>query len=90
LAMRPCANDLDNSMQLLYQSQHYHVIEYSDVDGYEVMNKSAKVCAYFQGPAAAAFREDFSKVLSEDPSAANVDEYLGEFDSLMTMPIVVH
>ncbi|MFL6579245.1 MAG: DUF3567 family protein [Burkholderiales bacterium] len=77
-------------MQLVYESPHYHVIEYSDIDGYEVTNKTARVCAYFQGPAAAAFRDDFSKVLAEDPSADNVDEYLGEFDSLMTLPIVAH
>ena len=79
-----------NHMHLVYESQHYHVIEYSDIDGYEVTNKSAQVSAYFQGPAAAAFRDDFSKVLAEDPSSENVDEYLGEFDSLMTLPIVVH
>lgn len=77
-------------MHLVYDSPHYHVIEYPDIGGYEVTNKSAHVCAYFQGPAAAAFRDNFAQVIADDPSADSVDEYLCGFDELMTLPIVVH
>lgn len=77
-------------MQLVYESQHYHVIEYSGMGGYEVTDRLANVCAYLEGPAAAAFRDDFSRVLAEDPSDYAVDEYLEGLDSLMTLPIVFH
>jgi len=42
------------------------------------------------GAAAAAFRDNFAKVIAENPSIDSVDEYLGGFDSLMTLPIVLH
>ena len=77
-------------MHLVYDSQHYHVIEYSDIGGYEVSNKAAHVCAYFHGPAAAAFRDNFDRVIADDPSVDSVDEYLCGFDGLMTLPIVLH
>jgi hypothetical protein len=77
-------------MHIVYDSQNYHVIEYSGIGGYEVTNKSEHVCAYFHGQAAAAFRDDFAKVIAANPSIDSVDEYLGGFDSLMTLPIVLH
>ena len=36
-------------MHIVYDSQNYHVIEYSGIGGYEVTNKSEHVCAYFHG-----------------------------------------
>ena len=77
-------------MQIVYDSQHYHVIEYSGIDGFEVTNKSAHVCAYFHGAAAAAFRDNFAKAVADNPSVNAIDEYLGGFDSLMTLPTVLH
>lgn len=77
-------------MQIVYDSQNYHVIEYSGIDGFEVTNKSAHVCAYFHGPVAVAFRNNFAKVIAENPSIDSVDEFLGGFDSLMNLPTVLH
>jgi hypothetical protein len=78
------------NMHIVYDSQNYHVIEYSGIGGYEVTNKSEHVCAYFHGQAAAAFRDNFAKVIAANPSIDSVDEYLGGFDSLMTLPIFLH
>ena len=86
-----CAvNFPDTGMQIVYNSQNYHVIEYSGIHGFEVTNKSAHVCAYFHGSVAVAFRDNFAKVIAENPSIDSVDEFLGRFDSLMTLPTVLH
>ena len=77
-------------MQIVYDSQNYHVIEYSGIDGFEVTNKSAHACAYFHGPVAVAFRDNFAKFVAENPSVDSVDEFLGGFDSLMNLPTVLH
>jgi hypothetical protein len=77
-------------MQIVYDSQNYHVIEYAGIGGFELANKTERVCAYFHGPAAAAFRDSLAKVIAENPSMDSIDEYLGGFDSLMTLPIVLH
>lgn len=77
-------------MQIVYESQNYHVIEYSGIDGFEVTNKSAHACAYFHGPVAVAFRDNFAKVIAANPSIDSVDEFLGGFDALMTLPTILH
>lgn len=77
-------------MQIVYDSQNYHVIEYSGIGGFEVTNKSAHVCAYFHGPVAVAFRDTFAKVIAANPSIDSVDEFLGGFDALMTLPTILH
>jgi hypothetical protein len=78
------------TMQIVYDSQNYHVIEYSGIDGFEVTNKSAHACAYFHGPVAVAFRDNFARFIAENPSVDSVDEFLGGFDSLMNLPTVLH
>jgi len=77
-------------MQIVYDSQNYHVIEYSGIDGFELTNKSAHACAYFHGPVAVAFRDNFAKFIAANPSSDCVDEFLGGFDLLMTVPTVLH
>ena len=88
---RACAAHFaDANMQIVYDSQNYHVIEYSGIGGFEVINKSAHVCAYFHGTVAVAFRSNFAKVIAENPSIDSVDEFLGGFDALMTLPTILH
>ena len=77
-------------MQIVYDSQNYHVIEYSGIDGFEITNKSAHACTYFHGPAAIAFRDSLAKFVAENPSVDSVDEFLGAFDSLMNLHTVLH
>lgn len=77
-------------MQIVYDSTNYCVIEYGDVDGFEVTNKSAHAGAYLHGPAAIDFRDGLAKAIADDPTTDNVDAFLGEFDALMTLPTVLH
>jgi hypothetical protein len=39
---------------------------------------------------AAQFREHVRKLIEEEPTLDEVDEFLGQFDSLMTQPVVLH
>jgi len=77
-------------MQIVYDSQNYHVIEYSGIDGFEVTNKAAHVCAYFHGPVAVAFRDNFAKVIAGKSHDRFGRRVLGRFDSMMTLPTVLH
>lgn len=77
-------------MQIVYSSQHYHVVSYPDVEGYELVNKPAGAGAYIHGSVATAFRENLEKVLAEDATVESIDEFLGGFDALMHQPTSVH
>jgi hypothetical protein len=45
---------------------------------------------FIDGVMAARFREDVQKLMDEDQSLDEVDEFLGQFDSLMQQPVVLH
>jgi hypothetical protein len=78
------------NMQIVYSSQHYQVVQYAGIEGYEVINKPAGVGTYLQGEVAAAFRQSLAKVVAEDPSVDSIDDFLGGFDALMNQPAVMH
>ncbi len=77
-------------MQIVYDSKHYRVVEYSGVDGFEVTNKAAHAGTYFHGVAAIDFRDNLARAIADDPTTEAVDEFLGGFDSLMNQPVVLH
>jgi hypothetical protein len=88
---RTCAINLaDANMQIVYSSQNYHVIEYPESAGFELINKSAHAGTYLHGQFAAVFRDGFAKAVAEDPSVESVDEFLGGFDDLMILPTTLH
>jgi hypothetical protein len=88
--MRAKAQERTNAMQVVYSSQHYHVVSYPDVEGYELVNKPAGAGAYIHGTVASAFRENLEKVLAEDATVESIDEFLGGFDALMNQPTSIH
>ena len=76
-------------MQIVYNSQNYHVVEYDGTVGYELINKPAGVGIFLSGDVAVAFRDNFARVVAEDSSADSIDDFLGGFDALMNQPAVM-
>lgn len=85
-------------MQMIYNSPNYCVVEFPPQDGhvamksggYEIVDKNARRELFIDGAMAARFREDVQKLMEEDQSLDEVDEFLGQFDSLMQHPVVLH
>jgi len=85
-------------MQMIYNSPNYCVVEFPPQDdhgamqsgGYEIVDKNARREIFIDGAMAARFREHVQKLIEEEPSLDEVDEFLGQFDSLMTHPVVLH
>ena len=85
-------------MQMIYNSPNYCVVEFPPQDGhvamrsggYEIVDKNARREIFIDGVMAARFREDVQKLMDEDQSLDEVDEFLGQFDSLMQQPVVLH
>lgn len=85
-------------MQMIYNSPNYCVVEFPPQDGhmamksggYEIVDKNARREIFIDGAMAARFREDVQKLMEEDQSLDEVDEFLGQFDSLMQHPVVLH
>lgn len=85
-------------MQMIYNSPNYCVVEFApqavhramNDGGYEIVDKNAKREIFIDGELAARFREHVKQLIEDEPSLDEVDEFLGQFDSLMMQPVVLH
>ncbi len=77
-------------MNIIYASDNYYVVEYPAQHGYELVDKRSQRGTYFQGDVADRFAEAMRKAVAEEATAERVDEFLGGFDVLMNLPVVVH
>jgi len=85
-------------VQMIYNSPNYCVVEFPPQDGhsamraggYEIVDKNARREIFIDGAMAARFREDVQKLIEAEQSLDEVDEFLGQFDSLMQQPVVLH
>ena len=77
-------------MTVIYNSKNFYVVEYPDERAYEVVDKFGARAAFFQGDVAARFMESLKIAIAEDASIEHVDEFLGDFDVLLSVPVVVH
>jgi len=84
------ASSVMGSMNIVYNSDNYYVVEYPVQHGYEVVDKQSSRGTYFQGDVADKFRESMLGALGEDPSPEHVDEFLAEFGGLIDFPMTMH
>jgi hypothetical protein len=85
-------------MQMIYNSPNYCVVEFPALDGtmalmdggYEIVDKTNQREIFIDGALAAQFREHVQKLIDEQPSIEEIDEFLGQFDSLMHQPVILH
>lgn len=85
-------------MQMIYNSQNYCVVEFPpqlghhvmNAGGYEIVDKNTQREIFIEGTLATHFREHVKQLIQEKPSLDEVDEFLGQFDSLMQQPVVLH
>ncbi|MDB5821536.1 MAG: hypothetical protein JWR21_240 [Herminiimonas sp.] len=85
-------------MNVIYNSEQYSVVEFgADVGrealrfgGYEIMDKSGKKEIFIGGPLAEAFRRNVENLIATEPSIEEIDAFLGNYDSLMSQPVVLH
>ena len=57
-------------MNIVYNSQHYHLVEYPSLDAYELIDKTLGVAGYLEGEVAQSFRVSLQRLIAEDPSGS--------------------
>jgi len=78
------------SMNVVYNSENYYVLEYPEQHSYEVVDKNARRGAYFSGDMASRFRASILHAINEDPSVERIDEFLAGFGGAVDFPMTVH
>ena len=75
-------------MQVIYNSDNYYLVEYSDQHANELVDKRSARGTFFQGDGAARFMEFMRIAVGEDASVEHVDDFLGSFDVLLDRRVV--
>src|SRR5438552_16893850 len=75
-------------MQVIYNSDNYYVVEYSDQHAYELVDKRSARGTFFQGDGATKFMQFMRLAVGEDASIEHVDDFLGSFDVLLDRRVV--
>jgi hypothetical protein len=78
------------SMNVIYSSDNYYVVEYPVQHGYELVDKRCQRGTFFQGDVADRFAQSLQAAVTEDASIEGVDEFLGSFDVQLNQPLVIH
>jgi hypothetical protein len=86
-------------MEMIYNSQHFCVLEFSDFEqgearaasgGFEIMDKTLRREIFLRGPDAERFRANVQQLIASEPTIEQVDEFLNGYVGLMTTPLTLH
>ena len=77
-------------MNVIYNSEHYYVVQYLGQHMYELVDKRSARGAFFQDEVAARFMSSMRTAVAEEPSVEHIDEFLGGYGELATVPVVQH
>lgn len=79
-----------DAMNVLYDSPHFYMAEFSGRQGIELVDKSAGRGGFLEGDVALKLRMSMHQLFSAHPSVESVDEFLENYDALLTNPVVFH
>lgn len=77
-------------MNLVYNSEHYSVVEYPTHGGFELIDKQGRTSAFLLGDTAIKFRASMETVVSANPSMESIDEFLDGYEPPVAQGLTFH
>jgi len=89
-------------MQMLYNSDHYVVVEFdlgvADAStqptppqgGYEIVDKFARRGIFLNGAVSEGFKRGVSALVERGPTEEEVDDFIAGYTLLAQQPVIVH
>ena len=77
-------------MNVLFNSDHYHIVEYANSGGFEVFSKDFGRIGFISGGAADALRRSIEEIVAMGTDSDAIDDMLETYDALLTQSLVVH
>jgi hypothetical protein len=78
------------AMNVLYNSENYYVVEFPGCAGIELVDKTTGRAGFLEGEVELKFRASMADLAAREPSVESVDEFLGNYDALLTNRVTVH
>ncbi|MCX8146719.1 MAG: DUF3567 domain-containing protein [Azovibrio sp.] len=77
-------------MNLVYNSEHYSVLAYPALGGFELVDKDTRRMVFLQGPLASHFREAINGIPEAERDIETLDAFLDDYCAGLTQPFVFH
>ncbi|MBI5752251.1 MAG: DUF3567 family protein [Hydrogenophilales bacterium] len=77
-------------MNVVFNSPYYQVLEYPEINAFELVNHARSTGALIQGEMASVLRANLQNLFAVDPTEEAVDEMIGGYEALMNLPIRYH
>jgi len=84
-------------MQMLYNSEHYVVVEFDmapdasqGAGGYEIVDKFARRGIFLNGAAADGFKAGVDALVERGPTEEEVDDFIAGYTLLAQQPVILH
>lgn len=75
-------------MNLVYNSEHYSVLAYPALEGFELVDKEARRMLFLHGPYARSFRDALNDIPEAERDVETIDAFLDECCAGSARPIV--
>ena len=77
-------------MNLVYNSEHFSVVEYPTHGGLELIDKQGRTSAFLVGDTAVKFRASMEDVFSNSPTVESIDEFLDNYEAPSEQQLTFH
>lgn len=77
-------------VNLIFANDQYQVLEYPELNGFELVNTRLGTGVFIDGEVARAFRQSIEGLRGKNPTEEDVEGVIGNFDALMTHRLVYH
>ena len=77
-------------MNLVYNSEHFSVVEYPTHGSFELIDKQGKTSAFIVGDTAAKFRASIENAFSKNPTIESIDEFLDDYEAPIEQQLTFH
>jgi len=77
-------------MNVVYNSDHYSVLSYPNLQSFELVDKDGLRMMFLQGPMASHFRLAIEGIPEEDRDEETIDAFLEDYCAGSARPILIH
>jgi len=77
-------------MNLVFSNDQYQVVEYPELNAFELVNTRRGTGTFIEGEVARVFRSSMEGLFARNPTEEDVEGVLENFDALMTQPLLYH
>jgi len=78
------------SMNLVFNSPYYQVLEYPEINAFELLNHTRATGTLIQGEMASTLRVNLQGLFATDPAEEDVDDMIADYESIMNQPVHLH